>query len=191
MRYEDTQEFRFRRNAILYFLASCALIGLTVVTSTTENFNEMRKGLASYTWAKTSATVLQADARQHGGKNRISGSLTVRYTYHYRNVTYEDKEELFQQWNEPDRQVYDDWVQSFAVGSTITILTNGQGESSVGHWPKAYTWVWALGTVMNVTLVVQCLLGARKNLRRYSQEKRQRYEDERALALRTPLSSAR
>ena len=133
-----------------------------LLTTTVDNLSRCYTSLLSYTWQEIGKRVTDLQSRVSVGSDRVSGSLTVSYIFDIDNRTFDGKTHLWHQWSTPDDTEFKAWEATYRIGNHITILSDGNGQSSIGHWPTQYTWVWGLGSLLNMVLAVQCVQKSRQ-----------------------------
>jgi hypothetical protein len=97
-------------------------------------------GLRSYFWESKTGTVVQSDMRFHGR----SGGGIVRYSVEVSGQQVVRTTEVSRRWSWNPEGKFREWSTALEPGKKITIFVSGGGETSLGHWPREYTWSSAL-----------------------------------------------
>ena len=110
--------------------------------------NGFIKGIRTYFWSSGEGTILASDLRSHTN----SGGGTVTYSVVVDRVTIEDTTEVFRKWSGDTQSKYDEWSSQYSPGSSATIYYNGSGETSLGHWPTAYSYQFGVQGVATLLM---------------------------------------
>jgi hypothetical protein len=97
-------------------------------------------GLRSYFWEAKTGRVVGSDLRFYGD----SSGGTVRYSVEISGQKVERTTHVYRRWSWNPEVKFKEWSVDLEPAKEVTVFVSGSGETSLGHWPKEYTWSSAL-----------------------------------------------
>ena len=120
------------------------------------------KGIRTYFWDSTDGQILSSDLRSH----TTSGGGEVTYSVEVGGVSLERTEAVFEKWSGDNAAKYSEWESGYAVGNHVTVFFNQSGETSLGHWPTAYSYQFGAQGIGTLALGLTLFLSGIKQMKK-------------------------